>query len=89
MLFIRSSCLDLGASTMEKQTLYDRDSANLSSFSVPLPSPMRLQEVSVPIVPHKECQGEYEGIVNITRNMICAGQGGKDTCQVSLSVKHV
>lgn len=41
-----------------------------------------LRAVSVPIVNQKYCKKQYEGIVDIKRQMICAGYktGGKDVC---------
>lgn len=53
-------------------------------FSVSLPFPGTLQEVSIPIVSNTDCNDAYNG--RITSNMMCAGvtQGGKDSCQVSV-----
>lgn len=50
------------------------------SFSVDLPFPQRLQEVTVPVVSNTDCNAAYGGI---TSNMLCAGKEGKDSCQVS------
>lgn len=53
-------------------------------LSVALPFPQTLQEVSVPIVSNSDCNAAYG---SITENMLCAGlsQGGKDSCQVSVT----
>lgn len=42
-----------------------------------------LQYVDVPIVDRATCQKQYEGIDEVTENMVCAGlpKGGKDACQ--------
>uniref|UniRef100_A0A3Q0SL84 Peptidase S1 domain-containing protein n=1 Tax=Amphilophus citrinellus TaxID=61819 RepID=A0A3Q0SL84_AMPCI len=57
----------------------------LTAAHFTLPSPKNLQEVKIPIVSNRQCRKSYSG--GITSNMICAGltQGGKDSCQVSLS----
>lgn len=52
-----------------------------------------LQEVSIPIVPLKECNASYSRVARaqfprgITNLFICAGlkEGGKDACQVRLT----
>lgn len=56
--------------------------SNLRMFSFPvsLPFPQALQEVTVPIVSNADCSSSYSGL---TSNMLCAGQAGKDSCQVS------
>ncbi|KAK2820328.1 hypothetical protein Q5P01_023287 [Channa striata] len=42
-----------------------------------------LQEVQIPVVGNKQCSCDYVPVkgVNITNNMICAGQQNKGTCQ--------
>lgn len=50
------------------------------SFSVSLPFPQALQEVTVPVVSNTDCNTAYG---SITSNMLCAGKEGKDSCQVS------
>ncbi|XP_055360547.1 polyserase-2-like isoform X2 [Betta splendens] len=40
-----------------------------------------LQEVQIPVVGPKECSCDYTQDVNITDQMICAGQPNKGTCQ--------
>lgn len=45
-------------------------------------SPDRLQEVMVPVVSQSQCSDSYASQnIDITNNMICAGQAGKDSCQ--------
>ena len=41
-----------------------------------------LQEVIVPHVPQDECENLYWPNDEIEDNMICAGEAGKDSCQV-------
>ncbi|XP_066579299.1 tryptase-2 [Amia ocellicauda] len=46
--------------------------------NVPLPDPKTLQEVKLPIIGNALCDKVYGGIKS---EMVCAGDGGKDTCQ--------
>uniref|UniRef100_A0A3B3DV77 Peptidase S1 domain-containing protein n=1 Tax=Oryzias melastigma TaxID=30732 RepID=A0A3B3DV77_ORYME len=48
-----------------------------------LPSSQPLQEVQVPVVGNKQCSCDYVNVsgVDITTNMICAGQENKGACQ--------
>jgi secreted trypsin-like serine protease len=39
---------------------------------------LELREVTVPVVASKQCKSSYG---NLTDNMICAGEAGKDSCQ--------
>ena len=41
-----------------------------------------LMEVTVPVISNQSCQAKYNGTgVNITENMLCAADPGKDSCQ--------
>lgn len=53
--------------------------------SVPLPDPEVLQQVKIPIIPHRVCEKHHPGL---TPQQLCAGDmaGGKDACEVSSSV---
>ena len=50
------------------------------------PTPLRLQEVEIPLLSPDDCR-EKLGPRTISDNMICAGQpqGGLDSCQVRKS----
>ncbi len=52
-------------------------------------SPDELMAVEVPIVGDEECNVDYDGDIDAD-SMICAGEAGKDSCQVRLSLcgKH-
>lgn len=53
-----------------------------------------LQELTIPVVPLKECNDSYSKLLlsnfpkGITNLFICAGvkEGGKDACQVTVTV---
>ncbi|XP_044037531.1 serine protease 27-like [Siniperca chuatsi] len=78
--YIKPVCLSAGGSVYNAgTTCWVTGWGNIQS-DVPLPSPQRLQEVSVPIVSNSDCSAAYGGI---TSNMLCAGptEGGKGTCQ--------
>lgn len=59
---------------------------SLTLSVTPVNMPTRLQCLDVPIVGDEECQKAYPGM--ITRRMMCAGymDGGRDACNVSLTV---
>lgn len=46
--------------------------------------PSTLRTVTLPIVSTQACNGSASFGGNITENMICAGDGGKDACKVRL-----
>lgn len=50
--------------------------------------PANLRYVDVNIVPRATCEANYNSVNTITKNMICAGETGKDSCQVCLKVYH-
>ncbi|XP_028268180.1 serine protease 27-like [Parambassis ranga] len=78
--YIRPVCLAAADSSFPAGTnCWVTGWGNIQS-GVSLPSPQRLQEVSIPIVSNAACSRSYSGI---TSNMICAGftEGGKDSCQ--------
>ncbi|XP_038565978.1 serine protease 27-like [Micropterus salmoides] len=79
--YIRPVCLAVDGSVFNAGTTCWVTGWGRIQTGIPLPSPKRLQEVSVPIVSNSDCNVTYRG--KITNNMICAGvtQGGKDSCQ--------
>ncbi|XP_045899477.1 prostasin-like [Micropterus dolomieu] len=87
--YIRPVCLAANGSIFNAGTSCWVSGWGNIETNISLPSPKRLQEVSLPIVSNSDCNATYGGI--ITNNMICAGvtQGGNGTCDVSLSAKHV
>lgn len=78
--YIRPVCLAASGSNVEAGTITWVTGWGRIQSGVSLPSPQRLQEVSVPIVSNSQCNDVYG---TITNNMICAGldEGGKDSCQ--------
>uniref|UniRef100_A0A8P4KSE7 Peptidase S1 domain-containing protein n=1 Tax=Dicentrarchus labrax TaxID=13489 RepID=A0A8P4KSE7_DICLA len=81
--YIRPVCLAANDSVFEAGTTCWVSGWGTVAVNNPLPSPQRLQEVSVPIVSNSQCDAAYSGIRKITNNMMCAGldEGGKDSCQ--------
>ncbi|XP_038594587.1 testisin-like [Micropterus salmoides] len=79
--YIRPVCLAADGSVFNNGTICWVTGWGDIQTNVSLPSPERLQEVSVHIVSNSDCNVTYGG--KITNNMICAGvtQGGKDSCQ--------
>ncbi|XP_045893923.1 serine protease 27-like [Micropterus dolomieu] len=79
--YIRPVCLAVDGSVFNAGTTCWVTGWGRIQTGIPLPSPKKLQEVSVPIVSNSDCNVTYGG--KITNNMICAGvtQGGKDSCQ--------
>ncbi|XP_038590800.1 tryptase-like [Micropterus salmoides] len=78
--YIRPVCLAANGSIFNPgTTCWVTGWGNIQTY-IPLPSPERLQEVSLPIVSNSECREVYGGIV--TNNTICTGvtQGGKGIC---------
>ncbi|XP_040014380.1 serine protease 27-like [Xiphias gladius] len=78
--YIRPVCLAAGNSTFPAgRTSWVTGWGDIRN-GVSLPSPKRLQEVSIPVVSNTQCNNVYG---TITSNMICAGvsEGGKDSCQ--------
>ncbi|XP_019755958.1 trypsin 3A1 [Dendroctonus ponderosae] len=53
---------------------YERENGTISDV---------LRGANVPLTSESECQKSYANVINITKNMICAGysKGGKDACQ--------
>ena len=53
--------------------------------------PNVLQQATVQIIPNKDCNAQYKGV--IIRQQLCASAPGKDSCQVKLpfisSIIHV
>lgn len=41
-----------------------------------------LQKLIVPVIDQEECRKIYARYLPVTSNMLCAGKGEKDTCQV-------
>lgn len=41
-----------------------------------------LQRLTVPIIDREKCRMIYAGYLPVTSNMLCAGNGETDTCQV-------
>ncbi|XP_053298556.1 trypsin-2 [Pleuronectes platessa] len=78
--YIRPVCLAANGSDFQTGTTCWVTGWGTISSGVPLPSPQRLQEVTVPIVSQNTCRDAYS---TLTSNMICAGlsEGGKDSCQ--------
>ncbi|XP_056286194.1 tryptase-like [Pseudoliparis swirei] len=79
--YIRPVCLASNTSQFHNATLCWATGWGRLGRTGPLPS--SLQEVQVPIIGEKQCISNYSPIpvVNITDEMICAGQGNKGTCQ--------
>ena len=44
---------------------------------------MKLQEVEIPVIGNKKCSCDYQDEINITNQMICAGEENKGVCQVT------
>ncbi|CAL1589115.1 unnamed protein product [Knipowitschia caucasica] len=80
--FIQPVCLSAaGNKPSDGTSTYVTGWGTINS-DVPLPFPQRLQEVSVPIVSQTSCDSRYSSSnIDITDNMLCAGQEGKDSCQ--------
>ncbi|XP_038565982.1 chymotrypsinogen B-like [Micropterus salmoides] len=78
--YIRPVCLAAAGSVFNAGTTCWVTGWGKIQTNISLPSPKRLQEVSVPIVSNSDCNVTYGG--KITNNMICAGvtQGGKGIC---------
>ncbi|XP_038590801.1 chymotrypsin-like protease CTRL-1 [Micropterus salmoides] len=78
--YIRPVCLAANGSIFNAGTTCWVSGWGNIETNISLPSPKRLQEVSLPIVSNSDCNATYGGI--ITNNMICAGvtQGGNGTC---------
>ncbi|XP_062264293.1 trypsin-like [Platichthys flesus] len=78
--YIRPVCLAANGSDFQTGTACWVTGWGTIRSDVSLPSPGRLQEVSVPVVSQNSCRQAYP---TLTSNMICAGltEGGKDSCQ--------
>ncbi|TKS91186.1 Serine protease 27 [Collichthys lucidus] len=78
--FIRPVCLPSAGSVFDAGTTCFVTGWGSIRDAAALPSPQRLQQVSLPIVSNSRCNRSYDG--EITDNMICAGleEGGKDAC---------
>ncbi|XP_045899478.1 serine protease 27-like [Micropterus dolomieu] len=78
--YIRPVCLAVNGSVFYAGTTCWVTGWGAIEANISLPSPKRLQEVSVPIVSNSDCTASYG---TITNNMICAGvtQGGNGSCQ--------
>lgn len=60
-------------------------SFNFELFSTAdLPAFTPLQQVRIPVIGPNQCSCSYAGIINITDQMICAGEANKGACQVKL-----
>uniref|UniRef100_A0A8C5E4L7 Peptidase S1 domain-containing protein n=1 Tax=Gouania willdenowi TaxID=441366 RepID=A0A8C5E4L7_GOUWI len=84
--YIRPVCLAAQDSVFEAGLIVWVTGWGTIRTGVSLPFPQTLQEVDVPIVSNAECVGSYN---TLTNNMLCAGQEGKDSCQVSLRAVFV
>ncbi|TNN03911.1 hypothetical protein fugu_000940 [Takifugu bimaculatus] len=49
-----------------------------------LPASTPLQQVQVPVIGPKQCSCSFSSQVDITSEMICAGEANKGTCQAKL-----
>uniref|UniRef100_A0AAY4CGD0 Peptidase S1 domain-containing protein n=2 Tax=Denticeps clupeoides TaxID=299321 RepID=A0AAY4CGD0_9TELE len=80
--YVRPVCLASSDSTYGSKVSYWITGWGNINSGVSLPAPENLQEVRAPLVESSACQSAYaQQAISITNNMLCAGQGGKDSCQ--------
>ncbi|XP_055360546.1 transmembrane protease serine 9-like [Betta splendens] len=79
--YIRPICLASSSSQFYNSTPCWATGWGRLGSDQPLVAYNILQEVQIPVVGPKECSCDYKESVNITDQMICAGQPNKGTCQ--------
>ncbi|XP_058477751.1 chymotrypsin-like protease CTRL-1 [Solea solea] len=81
--YIRPVCLASKSSEFHNSTLCWSTGWGKIKSNENLPDSGNLQEVQIPVIGNNECACSYqkEPDVNITANMICAGQENKGVCQ--------
>ncbi|KAK5905893.1 hypothetical protein CgunFtcFv8_001808 [Champsocephalus gunnari] len=79
--YIRPVCLASNSSQFHNSTSCWGTGWGRLGKDEDLPSAYSLQEVQVPVIGGKQCGCIYRSEINITNEMICAGQENKGTCQ--------
>ncbi|XP_035001789.1 tryptase isoform X2 [Hippoglossus stenolepis] len=86
--YIRPICLASNTSEFFNSTLCWATGWGKLKRNETLPPTMKLQEVMVPVIGNKKCSCSYQEEINITNQMICAGEENKGACQVTTEDKY-
>ncbi|TWW81333.1 chymotrypsin-like protease CTRL-1 [Takifugu flavidus] len=79
--YTRPICLANASSQIHNATLCYATGWGKLSNTTNLPASTPLQQVQVPVIGPKQCSCSFSSQVDITSEMICAGEANKGTCQ--------
>ncbi|XP_060951376.1 testisin [Limanda limanda] len=79
--YIKPICLASNTSEFFNSTLCWATGWGKLTKNETLPATMKLQEVKIPVIGNKKCSCTYQEEIDITNQMICAGEENKGVCQ--------
>ncbi|CAG07594.1 unnamed protein product, partial [Tetraodon nigroviridis] len=79
--YIRPICLARNTSQIYNATYCYSTGWGKLSNTTNLPDFTPLQQVRIPVIGPNQCACAYSSLINLTNNMICAGEANKGACQ--------